>query len=250
MGGWLDAALDLLFPAVCPVCHARSDDRRHRPFCLACWRALPLLVEPGCRVCGRAFVGLPADYACDACRRTPPPFAYARAVAAYRDGMREAIHALKYGGRRAVAPPLAGLLAAAGPPLLPAATGAEAPFDAVVPVPLHPARLAERGFNQAELLAAPCARRWARPLLTRALVRVRATRPQTELDGAARRENVAGAFAVARPAEVAGRHLLLVDDVLTTGATASAAARALRRNGAASVGVLALARVPDGSPMR
>jgi len=243
---WLDAALDLLFPAVCPVCRARSDDPAHRPFCRGCWAALPLLSGPACRVCGRRFVGLPAGFACDACRRTPPPFDFARAVAAYQDGMREAIHALKYAGRRAVAPPLAGLLADAGPRLV--ATSGEAidaVVDAIVPVPLHPARLAERGFNQAELLAAPCAQRWARPLLTRALVRTRATRPQTDLDAAGRRQNVAGAFAVARPAEVAGRRLLLVDDVLTTGATAWAAARALRHSGAAAVGVLVLARVTD-----
>jgi ComF family protein len=114
-----------------------------------------------------------------------------------------------------------------------------------VPVPLHPARLAERGFNQAEILAAPCAAAWGRPLLTGALVRTRATQPQTDLDAAARRANVAGAFAVRRPAAVASRRLLLVDDVLTTGATAWAAARALRAGGAASVAVLVLARVGD-----
>jgi len=120
------------------------------------------------------------------------------------------------------------------------------PVDGIVPVPLHPARLAERGFNQAELLAAPCASHWGLPLLTRTLVRARATRPQTELDGAARRDNVAGAFRVSRPADVAGRRLLLVDDVLTTGATVAAAARVLRQHGAREVGVLVLARVTDG----
>ena len=246
MRAWLDAVLDLVFPAVCPVCHARSDDRLHRPFCQACWAALPLLPDPGCRICGRVFVGLPAGLACEACRREPPPFDYARAVAAYRDGMRAAIHALKYRGRTAVAAPLAALLAEAGARLLAApGAGPEIPLDGIVPVPLHPARLAERGFNQAELLAAPCAERWRRPLLGHALVRVRPTQPQTELDAAGRRRNVAGAFAVARPAAVAGRRLLVVDDVLTTGATVWAAARALRQAGAASVGVLVLARVAE-----
>ena len=242
---WLDPVLDLLFPAICPVCHARSDDRRHRPFCAACWADLPLLAGPGCACCGRAFVGLPAGLLCDECRRRSPPFACARAVAAYRDGMRAAIHALKYGRRTPVAVPLAALLAERGGPLLPADPDGGPAFDAVVPVPLHPARLAERGFNQAELLAAPCAAAWGRPLLRRALARVRATQPQTELDADARRQNVAGAFAARRPAEVAGRRLLLVDDVLTTGATAWAAARALRESGAAAVGVLVLARVAD-----
>lgn len=249
MRPWLDPVLDLLFPAVCPVCGTRSDDRRRRPFCTACWDALPLLPEPGCPVCGRAFVGLPAGLRCDACRRAPPPFGYARAVAAYRDGMRAAIHVLKYRGRRAVAPPLGALLAQVGRRLLPSppeGCADELAVDAIVPVPLHGARLAERGFNQAELLAAPVAAAWQRPLLTRALVRTRPTAPQTELDAMARRQNVTGAFAVARPAEVAGLRLLLIDDVLTTGATVSAAARALRQGGAASVGVLVLAAVDAG----
>lgn len=242
---WLEPVLDLLFPAICPGCQSRSDDRLHRPFCAACWAGLPLLPDPGCRVCGRAFAGLPAGLTCDACRRAPPPFERARAVAAYRDGMRAAIHALKYRGRTAVATPLAALLADHGGRLLGAGGPDGLPFDALLPVPLHPARLAERGFNQAELLAALCAAAWERPLLTGALVRTRATQPQTELDAAARRANVAGAFAVRRPAVVAGRRLLLVDDVLTTGATAWAAARALRDGGAASVAVLVLARVGD-----
>ena len=135
-----------------------------------------------------------------------------------------------------MAAPLAALLAERG-------AAAAASVDAVVPVPLHPARLAERGFNQAEVLAAPCARAWARPLVTGALVRTRPTRPQTELDAAERGANVAGAFAVRRPAALAGLRVLLIDDVLTTGATARAAAPALREVGAAAVGVLVVARV-------
>jgi ComF family protein len=110
-------------------------------------------------------------------------------------------------------------------------------------VPLHPARLAERGFNQAELLATPCAAYWRLPILGRALVRTRPTLPQTDLDAAARRANVRNAFRVARPAAVEGRRMLLVDDVLTTGATVGAAAQALQAAGATAVGVLTLARV-------
>jgi ComF family protein len=238
---WLDPVLDLVFPAVCPVCDTRSDDPAHRPFCEACWAALPTGLRPGCSVCGDSFPGLDGTLPCDACRRAPPPYAFARAVAAYRDGMREAIHALKYGGRVVVATPLGRLLAEQGPGVLPVLLQEWA--DGVVPVPLHPARLAERGFNQAELLAAPCGTAWGRPVLVHALVRTRATAPQADLDAEARRANVRDAFRVRRPADVAGRRLLLVDDVLTTGATAGAAARALRVAGAAAVGVLALARV-------
>jgi ComF family protein len=155
--------------------------------------------------------------------------------------MRDAIHELKYSGRTVLATPLGRLLAEAGPEVVPVALDEWA--DALVPVPLHPARLAERGFNQAELLLAPCRSAWGLPVLGHALVRTRATLPQTDLDAEARRANVRDAFRVRRPAEVAGRRLLLVDDVLTTGATAGSAARALRAAGATAVGVLALARV-------
>ena len=238
---WLDPLLDLVFPAVCPVCATRSDDPVHRPFCGPCWAALPIGLDPGCPVCGEPFPGLAGAFPCDGCRRHPPAYAFARAVARYQDGMREAIHAMKYGARPVVAAPLGRLLAEAAPGALPAPPGDWA--DGLVPVPLHPARLAERGFNQAELLAAPCAARWRVPVLGRALIRTRPTPPQTDLDAAARRTNVRNAFAVPRPAEIRGRRLLLVDDVLTTGATVGAAAQALREAGAAAVGVLTLARV-------
>lgn len=238
---WFEPVLDLVFPVVCPVCLTRSDEPAHRPFCGACWAALPVGLGPGCPVCGEPFPGLGGPLPCDACRRASPPYAFARAVAEYRDGMREAIHALKFGGRPVLATPLGRLLAEAGARALPVP-----PRDWVeglVPVPLHPARLAQRGFNQAELLAAPCAARWRVPILPHALVRLRATLPQTDLDPAARRANVRDAFRVRRPTAVEGRRVLLVDDVLTTGATVGAAARALRAAGAAAVGVLTLARV-------
>ena len=238
---WFDPLLDLVFPAVCPVCATRSDSAAQRPFCAPCWTALPIGLRPGCLTCGAPFPGLAGALPCDACRRAPPPYAFARAVAQYRDGMREAIHALKYGGRPVLATPLGRLLAGTAPDVLPASPADWA--EGLVPVPLHAARLAERGFNQAELLAAPCAARWRLPILARVLVRTRPTRPQTDLDAEARRANVRDAFAVPRPATVAGRRLLLVDDVFTTGATVGAAAGALRAAGAAAVGVVTLARV-------
>ncbi len=238
---WLDPLLDLVFPAVCPVCETRSGDPGPRPFCQPCWAALPAEAAPGCACCGLPFPGLDGTLPCDACRRAPPPYAFARAVAVYRDGVRAAIHALKFARRPAVARPLGRWLAEAGAAALPVPPAAWA--DGVIPVPLHPGRLAERGFNQAELLAAPCAERWGLPLLGRALVRARPTVSQTELDLAARLANVRDAFRVARPRDVQDRRVLLVDDVLTTGATVGAAARALRRAGAAAVGVLVLARV-------
>ncbi len=152
--------------------------------------------------------------------------------------MREAVHALKFGGKTALANPLGDLMAEAGPAVLPVEV-----VDCLVPVPLHPTREAERGFNQSMLLARRVSRRWGIPVRPRALRRQRFTRPQTDLDADERRRNVRGAFALSRRAAVDGRHVLLIDDVFTTGATVSECARVLLDAGAATVGVLTVARV-------
>jgi ComF family protein len=149
-----------------------------------------------------------------------------------------AIHELKYRGRRRVASRLAGmLLEEAG------ARALVAESDVLVPVPLHPRRRRERGFNQAALIAREVARRCERPWVEDALVRRQETPPQAGLSAAERRRNVASAFVVRRRGPVAGKVVTLVDDVLTTGATARACALALRAAGASEVRILALARV-------
>ena len=175
---------------------------------------------------------------CGACRRRAPAFAYARAALRYEDTAREALHALKFGGHRALAAPLADLVASvlagrwpAGPP------------DLLVPVPLHPRRERERGFNQAGLIARRLGRAWGCPVRPDVLARVVATESQTALDSAARLANVRGAFRLRRPQVVEGRHVVLVDDILTTGATVSACARALEAGGPRTIGVVAVARV-------
>ena len=152
--------------------------------------------------------------------------------------MREAVHAFKFRGRRAMAAPLGDLLVEAMDGRLPAGLP-----GLLVPVPLHPRRQRERGFNQASLLARRVARIWRVPVHDDVLVRAVATPSQTELDAPARRANVRDAFRLRRPELVAGRHVLLVDDILTTGATLSECARSLRTGGAAVVGALTVARV-------
>lgn len=233
------AALDLLFPALCPVCESPLGDDRRDPLCGACWGAIPRLRGPRCPRCGApavAPVGAPgpvtAGAPCAACIARPPAFHYACAAAAYAGTVREAMHAFKFGSRRALARPLAALVVEECGPL--------AGVDALVPVPLAPGRERERGFNQARLLAERLARALAVPVQPRWLRRARPTRPQSELGAAERRDNVRDAFR-ASPA-VAGRHVVVVDDVLTTGATAGECARALRRAGAERVGVLTVAR--------
>ena len=176
---------------------------------------------------------------CGGCRKRRPGFDYARAAARYEGTAREALHAFKFGGRRALAAPLAELMAGVARGGLPAG-----PPDLLVPVPLHPRRERERGFNQAALLARQIGRAWARPVREDVLVRAVATPSQTTLPAGARRANVRGAFRARRHEAIAGLHVVVVDDILTTGATASECARVLRRAGAATVGVLTVARVP------
>jgi ComF family protein len=153
--------------------------------------------------------------------------------------VREALHALKFRGKHALARPLGDLLAEEGARMVPTEA-----VDCLLPVPLHPRREAERGFNQSGLLARRLGWRWGIPVIEGALRRRVPTRSQTELSGDERRRNVSGAFILRHPGAVAGRHVLLIDDILTTGATVSECARILLAGGAAIVGVLTVARVP------
>ncbi len=222
--------IDLLFPPPCAGCGARG-----AWFCARCEATLAWMRPPVCERCGDALAGDPNGAAyCDACCRTPPAFAVARSLAAYDGSLRQAIHALKYRQQRAVAEPLGALLARAVP--WEVAVG----VTAVVPVPLHPARQTTRGFNQSALLARPVARALDVPMVPHAIRRVRQEASQAGLGTAARRRNVLTAFEP-DSVSVAGR-VLLIDDVFSTGATADACARALLARGAASVGVLTLAR--------
>jgi ComF family protein len=194
-------------------------------------------------VCGLAIAQFRADRAADAdhrcaqCRRHLPAFHYARSAAFYGDVLREALHAFKFGGQRALARPLGDLIADIEPSALPVAEP-----DLLIPVPLHPRREQERGFNQALLLARRLGRAWALPVRSDVLSRTQATSSQTHLTAEERRANVRRAFSLRRPEIVAGRHVILVDDILTTGSTASACAACLREGGAATVGVLTVAR--------
>ncbi len=185
---------------------------------------------------GPAGAGLDSPL-CGRCRETPPTFAYARAAARYGETVREALHAFKFGGRRALATPLGDLLAETGP-LLPVQA-----VDLLVPVPLHRRRERERGFNQSWLLARRLASCWQVQALPDVLARNRATLPQTEVGAAERHRNVRGAFRVSRPDAVRDRHVLLVDDIMTTGATVGECAALLGAGGAATVGVVTVARV-------
>ena len=240
-GGWKKAAravLDLVYPPLCIVCREPVADPES--LCPACWQALHFLDGPCCAACGLPFEIDPGEETlCGTCIAHPPDFDKARAIFRYDDASRKPVLALKHADRLDLVPAFGRWLDRTGRALL-------SESDIVVPVPLHRSRLWKRRYNQSAELARALARRAGVPAEPLVLMRKRPTPSQGEMPSAsARRRNVRGAFAVPEQgkARVEGRRVLLVDDVLTTGATANACARALKRAGAHSVFVLALARV-------
>ena len=233
------AALDLLFPPQCMACRGAIADTG---FCAACWSAITFLDGSGCVCCGLPFpVALEGDNLCAACLAQPPAFDSARAILAYDAASKGAILALKHADRLDLVPGFSRWLARTGRAML-------ADCDLIVPVPLHRTRLWQRRYNQSAELGRRLARDYRLPTDPLALVRSRATASQGAMPSAkARRRNVQRAFQVPDPVRVRGKRILLLDDVLTTGATAQACARALKRAGAAKVHVLALARVVKAS---
>ena len=231
---------DVALPQLCPSCREPVDGAG---LCPACWSKLSFIAPPYCQRLGIPFAfdsgaGLLSMEAI----ADPPAYNRARAAVRYDDVARKLVHALKYGDRLDLAPTMGRWMARAGGELL-------ADADALVPVPLHWRRQWARRFNHAALLAQIIARTNGRVVAHGALKRVKATPQQVGLDKSERAHNVQGAFRVpaAGRAEVAGRKLLLIDDVLTSGATIDACTRALLRVGATSVDVLVFARVVAGS---
>ncbi|WP_439569113.1 double zinc ribbon domain-containing protein [Sphingopyxis sp.] len=236
------AIVDYALPPRCPGCGVIVGEDRQ--FCLTCWSSLDFLDGPACSHCSIPLpTALPgAPIACGACLASPPPFDGAPAAVAYGPVARTVALRLKYGRRTGHARLMAQLMAR------PLAALGDTSDILLVPVPLHRWRLWSRGFNQAALVADALARRSGAARDHHLLLRVKLT---ASLRGKGRREReriVAGAFALADDARAraAGRHIVLVDDVHASGATLRAAAKVLRRSGAARVSALTWARVvPD-----
>ncbi len=243
---WWEALVTLCFPPQCVVCKAPG-----REVCSQCWGDIPRIVEPLCQGCGRPFdPRARAADVCGACRTGEFRFDCARAVGRHVSPLRDLVLAFKFGGRERLAQPLGELLS--DYVLRDGSAGAcLADAELIVPVPLHTARERDRGYNQAQLLAEQLSRAMGVPLATGALRRVRDTPPQTELTPSQRRENVRGAFGVFDADVVQGRTVLLLDDVLTTGATLSECAKVLKRAGTARALALTVSRsTPDWDAKR
>jgi ComF family protein len=239
----------VLFPSDCRICGAPLIEISRLPVCRACVEMMLPISGGLCATCGERLF---SPYAigdahhipqCGLCRRSAPAFSKAVAYGSYEGGLRELIHLLKFGGGRPAANVLGRMLAEA-------ITGLDSELPAgpvlVIPVPLHRSKLRQRGFNQAELMAAAAIKiknsKDRLHLCTGALVRKRDTSSQIGLTSHQRRENLQGAFGMLRSEIVKGREIILVDDVYTTGATVSECARVLRRAGATRVWVATVAR--------
>jgi len=241
----LKTILNFLYPPDCAVCSRPQPLDSRRRVCAGCLASIERITEPFCSRCGAPIATGGADQAgeCERCRESPPRFAVARSALRYHPTadhqagtVGSMIRRLKYGLDQSLAP------------ALDECVGDRFPFerqmhDLVVSIPLHRTRLRWRGYNQAALLGAAVARRIGCPFDATVLARVRSTPPQTALNHRLRARNVRHAFALAESVRIANRRILLVDDVMTTGATADECAGVLLNGGAAAVDVFTLARV-------
>lgn len=231
-------ALDFLLPPRCPICRGRIESHGH--LCGDCWSSLEMIAEPICRRCGIPFAHEVDEADCGACLARPPGFDSAYAPVLYQGVGRDLVLGLKYGAMMAAVPAMARMMAVQ-------LSRSAAPPDLIVPVPLHWTRLLKRRFNQSQLLARDIGKDIGKPVQSRILRRIRATPSQGTLGRGKRFKNVKSAFSVpvSERGIFAGKNILLVDDVLTTGATASACAEALKEAGACRVDLVAFARVGE-----
>ena len=241
-------AIRFLLPVDCAACGSPLTDDPIPFFCAVCWATISPVPLSRCARCDRPFASPVAityspDHVCQACMEHPPAYTRAWTLFPYLPPLQEAICLFKYRGKVALASALARLMIDRLPLL--------DPVDLIMPVPLHAQRLREREFNQSLLLADRLARHLTIPLSYKNLLRVAPSQAQTTLSRKGRLKNLRGAFALRHPESIAGKRILLIDDVFTTGTTVNECAKALRKAGSSDVFALTLARtmntnvVPD-----
>ncbi len=232
------ALAELLFPTLCLACGAVVPAREGHPFCGGCRARVRPVASPLCPSCGIPYpTDEGPDHLCGRCLLKRPPVHAARSYGVYEAVLHDAVHAFKYGGNLTLGERLGRLMADHDYPSFRIED-----YELIVPVPLHPRRLRQRGFNQSVLLAREISRQRGIPLDFLVLRRIVDTESQAGLKKDERRSNMKSAFSVPDPGRIRGRRILLVDDVHTTGSTLGECARTLLKGGAESVGALTLAR--------
>ncbi len=239
-GRFLDAAADRIWPRTCAVksC-AMPVDRPNRHLCSACFSGLPFHeAEGSCRICGTTIVSkVQHDFVCEECAKAKPAYEFARSAVIYDEPVDQLVNDFKFGAATWLAEDLVDLLEGAVRSKLESSA-----VDVVVPVPLHPNRLRERGYNQSALLARGLGQRLNRRVDESSFQRIRDTEHQSRLSGEERRKNLEGAFAATDASGLRGRTVLLIDDVMTSGNTFSHCAKALIKSGAVRVWCASVAR--------
>ncbi len=232
----LKASVDLFLPPACLLCGQRlRDSTRDVDFCEACLAGVTPLGPAHCCLCARPFAGATSGHLCGACLKHPPDFTRVHAAGRYHGSIKEAVHRLKYRNQLILAHPLGLILAG-----VVANSSAEPSLDCIIPVPLHPQRLRSRGYNQALEIARPLSRQLGLPIRADLLQRARNTPPQQGLPADQRSRNLRKAFVLA--GQVTGVRALLVDDIMTTGATVRECCRTLVRGGAEEIRVAVVGR--------
>ena len=225
-----NTVLNTLFPETCPVCHENSSDHKIAPICAGCWDSIRQYEGPKCGKCGVPLAS-GSSMTCGECIKDRPAFRSVRAFGLYNGPLRKAINLLKYHNMKRLSKPLAEMILRMEIPRA----------DAVIPVPLYKDRLMQREFNQSALLAKHTAKRTGASLLINCLVKVKDTMPQVGLSSIERRRNIRNAFKVEKQELIKEKVIILVDDVVTTGATVRECSRALKKAGAGDIYVVALA---------
>ncbi len=236
---WLKNFINLIYPLSCLLCKVRLNPLGDKPFCEGCWAKIELILPPFCRVCG---MHLPTKnqnqaLACRNCQTASYFFSTARAVCRYDGIIKECIRLFKYKSKLSIAKPLSRLMIDFGRNFL-----TMEDIDLILPVPLHGSKLRLRQFNQAQLLAKSLSKAFSKELQTRSLIKIRPGPAQVNLKRRERLKNVQGTFKVRNSPVLKNKNILLVDDVLTSAATANECAKVLLEAGANRVDVFTLAR--------